>query len=278
MTEKTRQKLVEYVSINGRCRTSPLAQQTCRSQSKNPERNLGRNLTQFDVERMNSFIGSGELGKLSGAKKSGDFRREPGEMSGITGDWVCEAKGAGPRAAHRDPTREPGAVAGSGPAAVTHSQEAHFNEPYRSARRPAVWRLVTTSAGSSSDSPSSTAATAHAIGGLCNGQPASHTWLDASGQYGPALIDGTNHDDTIVGSDGDDTIDGQRRRRRHLRRGRRRLHRRRDRRRRHPGRHRRRQPRRRPRPGHRRRRRRQRHRLRRRRATTSSSAAAATTS
>ena len=25
---------------------------------------------------------------------------------------------------------------------------------------------------------------AHAIGGLCNGEPASHTWLDASGQYG----------------------------------------------------------------------------------------------
>src|SRR5438128_12701312 len=50
---------------------------------------------------------------------------------------------------------------------------------------------------------------AHAIGGLCNGQPASHTWLDASGQYGPAVIDGTKGDDTIVGSDGDDTIDGR---------------------------------------------------------------------
>jgi Ca2+-binding RTX toxin-like protein len=49
--------------------------------------------------------------------------------------------------------------------------------------------------------------TAHSIGGLCNGRPASHTWLDASGQYGPALIEGTDHDDTIVGSDGDDTID-----------------------------------------------------------------------
>src|SRR5436305_4703053 len=50
---------------------------------------------------------------------------------------------------------------------------------------------------------------AQAIGGLCNGQPASHTWLDASGQYGPAIIDGTKGDDTIVGSDGDDTIDGR---------------------------------------------------------------------
>src|SRR5438094_10239926 len=50
---------------------------------------------------------------------------------------------------------------------------------------------------------------AHAIGGLCNGRPASHTWLDASGQYGPALLDGTDHDDTIIGSDGDDTIDGR---------------------------------------------------------------------
>src|SRR5258706_10844191 len=51
--------------------------------------------------------------------------------------------------------------------------------------------------------------TAHAIGGLCNGRPASHTWLDASGQYGPAVIDGTRGDDVIVGSDGDDTIDGR---------------------------------------------------------------------
>ena len=50
---------------------------------------------------------------------------------------------------------------------------------------------------------------AHAIGGLCNGEPATHTWLDASGQYGPAVIDGTKGDDTIIGSDGDDTIDGR---------------------------------------------------------------------
>jgi Ca2+-binding RTX toxin-like protein len=50
---------------------------------------------------------------------------------------------------------------------------------------------------------------AHAIGGLCNGRPASHTWLDASGQYGPAVIDGTKGDDVIIGSDGDDTIDGR---------------------------------------------------------------------
>ena len=47
----------------------------------------------------------------------------------------------------------------------------------------------------------------NAIGGLCNGAPASHTWLDASGQYGPALIDGTDGDDDIIGSDGDDIID-----------------------------------------------------------------------
>jgi Ca2+-binding RTX toxin-like protein len=50
---------------------------------------------------------------------------------------------------------------------------------------------------------------ASAIGGLCNGRPASHTWLDASGQYGPAVIDGTKGDDVIIGSDGDDTIDGR---------------------------------------------------------------------
>ena len=50
---------------------------------------------------------------------------------------------------------------------------------------------------------------AHAIGGLCNGEPASHTWLDASGQPGPAVLEGTRGDDTIIGSDGDDTIDGR---------------------------------------------------------------------
>ena len=50
----------------------------------------------------------------------------------------------------------------------------------------------------------------NAIGGLCNGRPASATWLDASGQYGPALIDGTDEDDDIIGSDGDDTIDAGR--------------------------------------------------------------------
>ena len=49
--------------------------------------------------------------------------------------------------------------------------------------------------------------TSHAIGGLCNGRPASHTWLDASGQPGPTFFDGTNGDDVIVGSDGDDNID-----------------------------------------------------------------------
>src|SRR5258705_378224 len=49
---------------------------------------------------------------------------------------------------------------------------------------------------------------ARSIGGLCNGAPASHSWLDASGQPGPTLIDGTDGDDTIVGSDGDDNIAG----------------------------------------------------------------------
>ncbi|HYH50371.1 MAG TPA: hypothetical protein VEG38_12570 [Acidimicrobiia bacterium] len=47
---------------------------------------------------------------------------------------------------------------------------------------------------------------AQSIGGLCNGRPASHTWLDASGQPGPSFFDGTNRDDTIVGRDGDDWI------------------------------------------------------------------------
>src|SRR5581483_4076784 len=50
---------------------------------------------------------------------------------------------------------------------------------------------------------------AHSVEGLCNGQEATHPWLNASGQKGPALIDGTAKDDVIIGSDGDDTINGK---------------------------------------------------------------------
>lgn len=55
-----------------------------------------------------------------------------------------------------------------------------------------------------------TAATTGFLVGLTllnGGSPTSHTWLDASGQYGPALLDGTDGDDVIVGSDGDNVID-----------------------------------------------------------------------
>jgi Ca2+-binding RTX toxin-like protein len=50
--------------------------------------------------------------------------------------------------------------------------------------------------------------TAHSIGALCDGRPASHPWLDASGQAGPTFIEGTKGDDVIIGSDGDDNIFG----------------------------------------------------------------------
>jgi len=69
--------------------------------------------------------------------------------------------------------------------------------------------MVTTTAGFMVGLALLNGGSAQSIGGLCNGQPASHTWLDASGQYGPALLDGTDHDDTIIGSDGDDTIDAR---------------------------------------------------------------------
>jgi len=49
---------------------------------------------------------------------------------------------------------------------------------------------------------------ARAIGGLCEGRPASHPWLDASGQPGPAIIHGTKRSEVIIGSDGNDTIYG----------------------------------------------------------------------
>ena len=50
---------------------------------------------------------------------------------------------------------------------------------------------------------------ARSVEGLCNGQEASHPWLNASGQRGPALIDWTPKNDVIIGSDGDDTINGK---------------------------------------------------------------------
>jgi Ca2+-binding RTX toxin-like protein len=50
---------------------------------------------------------------------------------------------------------------------------------------------------------------ARSIGGLCNGEPASSTRLDASDQSGPANLRGTHHDDVIIGSNGADRIDGR---------------------------------------------------------------------
>ena len=49
---------------------------------------------------------------------------------------------------------------------------------------------------------------AQSIGALCDGRPASHPWLVASGQAGPTFIEGTRGDDVIIGSDGDDNIFG----------------------------------------------------------------------
>ena len=67
--------------------------------------------------------------------------------------------------------------------------------------------LMTATTGLWSASRSSTAGRPTPSAGSVTAAPASHTWLAASGQYGPALIDGTSHDDDIIGSDGDDTID-----------------------------------------------------------------------
>jgi Ca2+-binding RTX toxin-like protein len=50
---------------------------------------------------------------------------------------------------------------------------------------------------------------AHAVGALCDGRPASRPSLDASGQPGPSVMEGTRRADVIIGSDGDDTIDGR---------------------------------------------------------------------
>ena len=87
-----------------------------------------------------------------------------------------------------------------------HLQEAHNQ---MNAHKVGRLALTTATAGFFVGLALLNGGTSNAIGGLCNGRPASHTWLDASGQYGPALIDGTDHDDTIIGSDGDDILDGR---------------------------------------------------------------------
>ena len=91
-----------------------------------------------------------------------------------------------------------------GSCTANSAQEAHFQ---MNAQKMGRLALITATSGFMVGIALLNGGSSNAIGGLCNGRPASHTWLDASGQYGPALIDGTNGDDDIVGSDGDDTID-----------------------------------------------------------------------
>ncbi len=88
--------------------------------------------------------------------------------------------------------------------AGTNAQEAHSDESAHEASLRARRHLGRVPRRSALFNGGS----AQSIGGLCNGEPASHTWLDASGQYGPALFDGTDGDDTIIGSDGDDVVCG----------------------------------------------------------------------
>jgi Ca2+-binding RTX toxin-like protein len=86
------------------------------------------------------------------------------------------------------------------------AQEAHFQ---MNAHKMGRLALITASTGFMVGAALLNTGTSNAIGGLCNGRPASHTWLDASGQYGPALIDGTSHDDDIIDAgDGDDVVCG----------------------------------------------------------------------
>src|SRR4051812_29416910 len=91
-----------------------------------------------------------------------------------------------------------------GSCTANNAQEAHF---LMNAHKLGRLALITATTGFMVGVALLNGGTSNAIGGLCNGRPASHTWLDASRQYGPALIDGTDHDDDIIGSGGDDTID-----------------------------------------------------------------------
>src|SRR5438093_3505874 len=98
---------------------------------------------------------------------------------------------------------QPPAAGPVGHALQKNAQEAHFHMHAHKLGRLALMAATT---GFMVGVALLNGGSSNAIGGLCNGRPASHTWLDASGQYGPALIDGTDGDDDIIGSDGDDTI------------------------------------------------------------------------
>src|SRR3954453_2189669 len=140
----------------------------------------------------------------------GSWNREAGEPTGSLQHKMSGSPELGCGEATRDPrdAGRPTVGCGAGGHALQSTHRRHTSMNLISLRqKTGRLALVTASTGFVVGLAFLNGGTAHSIGGLCNGRPASPPWLDASGQYGPALISGTDHDDVIVGSDGDDTID-----------------------------------------------------------------------
>src|SRR6266513_402910 len=92
---------------------------------RNPERNLGRNLTQFDVRRR---IPSSSLGSWENSLRSNclGFPAQAGGDVRITGAGVWKPGRRALASPHRDPNREPGATPPAAGRRREHTaQEAH---------------------------------------------------------------------------------------------------------------------------------------------------------
>src|SRR4051812_46786052 len=110
----------------------------------------------------------------------------------------CEARAAGPRAAHRDPSENRAQSPAAGRRQIHTAQEAHLMAVSALKNKAARLAMVTTTAGFMVGMAFLSGGQAHAIGGLCNGRPASHPRLGPSGPYGPALFAGAAHHHRIV--------------------------------------------------------------------------------
>src|SRR5438093_11896302 len=86
----------------------------------------------------------------------------------------------------RDAGRPTAGCGTGGSCTANNAQEAHKTMNLLSLRqKTGRLALATASTGFVVGLAFLNGGTSHAIGGPCNGRPASHTWLDASGQAGP---------------------------------------------------------------------------------------------
>src|SRR5437868_4487464 len=101
----------------------------------------------------------------------------------------CPVLGCGPRSATTlRAIRHPGdagrPTAGCGAGGSLHCKKRTGGTFQMNAQKLGRLALITATTGFMVGVALLNSGSSNAIGGLCNGRPASHTWLDASGQYG----------------------------------------------------------------------------------------------